>query len=200
MNNSHSEIPRELVCKEYLEQQIYIEPDIIIDRMNTRRFYAPGSGKVIERMLNKMCKYAERYHFRNELPPYIAFIKDLAEELGFESQDAEDHFVKRFKDMKKGKISDESIYFMTVLSSIIESFHNKVVMRLSLRLKRKITKKNQITSEKKLKMLFQSSNSTFSLLVNIEIIKEMARLIGVEMQPIMTDTFEQEIVSLLESM
>ncbi|UCE13461.1 MAG: hypothetical protein JSV04_14920 [Candidatus Heimdallarchaeota archaeon] len=193
-------IPKEIVCREYLEQQIYVDPDIIIDRMNTVQFHAPGSGKVIDEMLRIFCSYAEKYQFEDDPAPYIAFIEDLAEELGFESQDAVTHFTRRYNDMKKGRIFDQSIYFMTVLSSIIESFQKKVVSRLSLRLKRKISLKKDISFVSKLEALFQTSNSTFSLMVNIEILKEMGRLIGVEMDPILTDSFEKEIISVLEDM
>ncbi len=192
------ELPKELVCREYLSQQVYIEPDTIIDRMNTVKFHAPGSGKVINEMLRIFCSYAEKYQFAAEKSPYLRFIDDLAEELGFESQDATNHFIKRYRDMQKGRVFDQSIYFMTVLSSIIESFQKKVVNRLSLRLKRKIAQKSDKKVTNKLEALFQ--NSTFSLLVNIEILKEMGRLIGVEMDPIMTDSFENELISVLKDM
>ena len=101
--------------------------------------------------------------------------------------------------MQKGKIFDHSIYFMTVLSSIIESFQKKVISRLLLRLKRNLVKRGSNDVDEKLEKLFQISNSTFGLLVNIEILKEMGRLIGVEMDPIMTDSFEKELISVLES-
>lgn len=194
------EMPRKLVCKEYLSQQIYIEPDTIIDRMNTIKFHAPGSGEVINEMLRIFCFHAEKYQFAEELSPYIAFIEDLADELGFESQAAVTHFLKRYNDMQKGKIFDQSIYFMTVLSSIIESFQQKVVNRLSLRLKRKATQRSNKKVGDKLEALFQTANSTFGLLVNIEILKEMGRLIGVEMNPILTDSLEKELISSLERM
>ena len=128
-----SDVPRKLVCREFLQQQIYVDPDIIIDRMNTVKFHAPGSGKIINEMLNIFCRFAENYHFANEITPYLAFIEDLAEQLGFKSQDAIDHFNKRYLDMQKGEVFDQSIYFMTVLSSIIESFQKKVVIRLMLK-------------------------------------------------------------------
>ncbi|MFX1282854.1 MAG: hypothetical protein ACFFB5_04330 [Promethearchaeota archaeon] len=197
--SNHPEISKKLVCKEYLRQQIYVDPDIIIDRMNTIKFQAPGSGKVINEMIRIFCFHAEKYKFKTEPAPYIAFIEDLAEELGFESQIAVTHFLKRYKDMQKGKVFDQSIYFMTVLSSIIESFQNKVISRLSLRLKRKYTKKTNKEIGDKFEVLFQSSNSTFGLLVNIEILKEMGRLIGVEMDPIMTDSFEEELITVLDN-
>ena len=193
------DIPRKLVCREFLQQQIYIDPDIIIDRMNTVKFHAPGSGKVINEMLNIFCQFAENYHFANEIAPYLAFIEDLAEQLGLESQDAIDHFNRRYKEMQKGKVFDQSIYFMTVLSSIIESFQKKVINRLSLRLKRKLVRRGNKNPDEKLGNLFQTANSTFGLLVNIEILKEMGRLIGVEMDPIITDSFEEELISVLES-
>lgn len=193
------DIPKKLVCREYLQQQIYIDPDTIIDRMNTVKFHAPGSGKIIDEMLSIFCKFAEKYQFANDSAPYLAFIEDLAEQLGFESQDAIDHFNKRYKDMQKGKIFDNSIYFMTVLSSVIESFQKKVVSRLSLRLKRKLAKRGITNTDERLEKLFQMANSTFGLLVNIEILKEMGRLIGVEMDPIMTDSLEKELMSILEN-
>ncbi|MFX1506102.1 MAG: hypothetical protein ACFFDC_08300 [Promethearchaeota archaeon] len=194
-----SDIPRKLVCREYLQQQIYIDPDTIIDRMNTVKYHAPGSGKIINEMLNIFCKFAEKYQFANETAPYLAFIEDLAEQLGFESQDAIDHFNKRYLDMQKGEIFDYSIYFMSVLSSIIESFQKKVISRLSLKLKRKLTQRGIRNIDERLEKLFQTANSTFGLLVNIEILKEMGRLIGVEMDPIMTDSFEEELISTLEN-
>jgi len=194
------EMPRKLVCKEYLSQQIYIEPDTIIDRMNTVKFHAPGSGEVINEIIRIFCFHAEKYQFAEELSPYIAFIEDLADELGFESQGAVTHFLKRYNDMQKGRILDQSIYFMTVLSSIIESFQQKVVNRLSLRLKRKITQRSNKKVGDKLEALFQTANSTFGLLVNIEILKEMGRLIGVEMDPILTDSLEEQLISSLERM
>jgi len=193
------DIPRKLVCREFLQQQIYIDPDIIIDRMNTVKYHAPGSGKVINEMLDIFCQFAENYHFENDIAPYLAFIGDLAEQLGFESQDAIDHFNKRYIDMQKGKVFDQSIYFMTVLSSIIESFQKKVISRLSLRLKRKLVKRGNSNPDENLGKLFQTANSTFGILVNIEILKEMGRLIGVEMDPIMTDSIEEELISVLES-
>jgi hypothetical protein len=193
------DIPKKHVCREYLQQQIYIEPDIIIDRMNTVKFHAPGSGKIIDEMLNSFCNFAEKYQFTDDLTPYLAFIEDLAEELGFESQDAKEHFSKSYLDMQKSNIFDHSIYFMAVLSSIIESFQKKVISRLSLRLKRKLAKRGSKNNDKKLETLFQTANSTFGLLVNIEILKEMGRLIGVAMDPIMTDSFEEELISVLES-
>ncbi len=193
------DIPKELVCREYLQQQIYVDPDTIIDRMNTVKFHAPGSGKIISEMLNIFCTFAEKYQFADDPSPYLLFIEDLAEQLGFESQDAIDHFNKRYLDMQKGKILDHSIYFMTVLSSIIESFQKKVISRLSLRLKRKLAQRGCENIDNKLEKLFQTSNSTFGLLVNIEILKEMGRLIGVEMDPIMTDSYEKELISVIES-
>ncbi|MFW9902892.1 MAG: hypothetical protein ACFFFH_01050 [Candidatus Thorarchaeota archaeon] len=193
------DIQKKLVCREYLQQQIYIDPDTIIDRMNTVKFHAPGSGKIIDEMLNIFCKFAEKYQFVNDSAPYLAFIEDLAEQLGFESQEAIDQFNERYLDMQKGEIFDHTIYFMTVLSSIIESFQKKVISRLSLRLKRKLVKKGSENIDEKLEKLFQTANSTFGLLVNIEILKEMGRLIGVEMDPIMTDSFEKELISVLEN-
>ncbi|MHA2245819.1 MAG: hypothetical protein ACXADY_12710 [Candidatus Hodarchaeales archaeon] len=194
------DIPKKLVCREYLQQQIYVDPDTIIDRMNTVKLHAPGSGKIIDEMLNTFCIFAEKYQFADDASPYLSFIEDLAEQLGFESQDAIDHFNKRFNDMQKGKVFDQSIYFMTVLSSIIESFQKKVISRLSLRLKRNLAQRGVININEKLETLFQTSNSTFGLLVNIEILKEMSRLIGVEMEPIMTDSFHTELISVLEDM
>ena len=81
-----------------------------------------------------------------------------------------------------------------------ESFQKKVINRLSLRLKRKLAQRGGRKINKKLETLFQTSNSTFGLLVNIEILKEMGRLIGVEMDPIMTDSFQTELISILEDM
>ncbi len=193
------DIPKKLVCREYLQQQIYVDPDTIIDRMNTIKFHAPGSGKIIDEMITIFCTFAEKYQFADDSSPYLSFIEDLAEQLGFESQDAIDHFNRRYLDMQKGEIFDHSIYFLTVLSSTIESFQKKVISRLSLRLKRKLAKRGGKNINKKLETLFQTSNSTFGLLVNIEILKEMGRLIGVEMDPIMTDSFEKELISVLES-
>ena len=193
------DIPKKLVCREYLQQQIYVDPDTIIDRMNTIKFHAPGSGKIIDEMINIFCTFAEKYQFADDSSPYLSFIEDLAEQLGFESQDAIDHFNRRYLDMQKGEIFDHSIYFLTVLSSTIESFQKKVISRLSLRLKRKLAKRGGKNINKKLETLFQTSNSTFGLLVNIEILKEMGRLIGVEMDPIMTDSFEKELIFVLES-
>ncbi|MHA2328820.1 MAG: hypothetical protein ACXACR_09910 [Candidatus Hodarchaeales archaeon] len=194
------ELPKELVCRKYLEQQIYLEPDTIIDRMNTVKFQAPGSGKVINKMVEIFCSSAEKYNFSDNLTAYLSFIEELAYELGFEQQNALDNFTKRYNEMKKGGIFDYSIYFMTVLSSIIETFQKKVVNRLSLRLQRKCKSKKKEEVSKNLHTLSQTSNTTLSLLINIEIMKEMGRLIGVQMTPILTDSYEKELISVLKKM
>jgi hypothetical protein len=199
MKNS-SAISKKLVIQKYLEQQIYSGNDTIIDRTNTVKFRVPRSGAVINNMVEIFYSYAEKYHFKDTESSYIAFIKELAEELGFEQQLAIDRFHRQYKEMKTGKIFDHSIYFMTAISSIIESFQNKVVKRLSFRLKRKFPTKDDITVLKSLETLAQTSNLTYSLFINIEILKEMSRLVGVQMEPIMTDKLQQELINELKNL
>lgn len=198
--NNPSAISKKLVIQKYLEQQIYSGNDTIIDRTNTVKFRVPGSGAVINNMVEIFSSYAEKYQFKDAESSYIAFIKELAEELGFEQQLAIDRFHRQYKEMKAGKIFDQSIYFMTAISSIIESFQNKVVKRLSFRLKRKFPSKNDITVLKSLETLAQTSNLTYSLFINIEILKEMSRLVGVQMEPIMTDKLQQELINKLKNL
>ncbi len=192
-----SELQKELIIKEYAEQQIYLEPDIIIDRTNQVKIHAEGSGKVIKKMINIFSNHASKYKFKDKQQPYVSFIKELAEELAFEEQNGIDHFLSRYNEMRKGEVFDHSIYFMTCIGSVVETFQTKIVKRLSLRLKRKIPHKKESEILQNLESLSQTSNSTFSLLINIEILKEMSRLFGTSMKPIMTDSLEKKLVSLL---
>ncbi|MFX0051783.1 MAG: hypothetical protein ACFFAJ_00390 [Candidatus Hodarchaeota archaeon] len=196
--NKPSDISKKLVIQKYLEQQIYSGNDTIIDRTNTVKYHVPKSGEVISNMIELFCTYAKKYDFKNSESSYISFIKELAEELGFEEQLAVNRFHRQYKEMKAGKIYDQSIYFMTAISSIIESFQNKVVQRLSFRLKRKFPMKDNTTVLKSLETFSQTSNLTYSLLINIEILKEMSRLVGVQMEPIMTDELQQKLVNELK--
>jgi hypothetical protein len=194
-------VPKMLVIKKYLEQQVYSDDDIITDRTNTVKLKVPGSGDVINSMVRVFYSYVEKFSFDETNYSdriYIEFIKGLAEELGFEEKIAVNHFRARYLEMQKGEISDNSIFFMTAISSIIESFQQKVIKRLTLRLKRKIPSKNEEELQQSLEKLVQTSNTTFSLLINIEILKEMSRLLGVPIEPVITEKYQQEIISILK--
>ena len=162
--------------------------------MNSVKFKAPGSGNVIQSMISLFTSYASKYEFGDSEVTYQKFIEELTEELGVERNIAVRHFQSRFDGLQKGKVEDPSFYFMMAISSILESFQSKIVLRLSLRLKRKFPSKTKKEILEYIEMLAQTSNRTFSLLINIEILKEMSRLTGVSMKPILTDEIEIELL------
>ena len=194
-----SEAERNQIIRKYLQQQIYLEPDTIIDRTNKLRFPASGSGEVISKMVDIFHTHVLKYEFKEKMSTYFQLIEDLADELGFEAQPAKDHFSSRMDNLKESEVKDESLYMMMCLSGIIETFQNKVVRRLILRLKRKSSDNLSQNVDKNLDILLQRADSSFSLLINIEIVKEMSRLVGVHMEPIITDHLENQIIKSLHS-
>jgi len=186
---------RNRVIREYIAKNIYQDPDIITDRTNVVKFEAPGSGEVINRMVDIFHTFLIKYKFEGNPEPYINLISELAEELGFESRIAVDYFYSQISLLDENESINPTTYLLLCIGGIIETFQQKIIRRLSLRLNRKVMKQNKDIKLNKFESLIQKADASLGLLINIEIIKEMSRIACIPIKPLITDHLESQVIN-----
>ena len=86
---------------------------------------------------------------------------------------------------------EKTILMMTICSTVIETFQSKFIRRYSIRLQNKMPNIN----EEKLQHLFEYDTPIFSLIINIEVVKDLARVFGIEIEPVDIFDLEDELIS-----
>ena len=136
-----------------------------------------------------------KYKFEVKPDPYLNLIDELADELGFESQTAIDHFNTQISKLDEKEKINPSTYLTLCIRGIIETFQQKIIRRLSLRLNRKVLNQNKNIELNKFENLIKQADSSLGLLINIEIIKEMSRIVCIPIKPLITDHLESKIIN-----
>lgn len=186
---------RNRIIREYITKNIYQDPDTITDRTSKVKFNVPGSGEVINRIVDIFCTFLIKYEYEANTEPYILLINELAEELGFESQIAVEYFYSQIGLLDENEISNRPTYLLLCIGGIVETFQQKIIRRLSLRLNRKAMNQNKDIKRNCLESLIKQADTSLGLLINIEIIKEMSRIVCFPIKPLITDHLESQVIN-----
>lgn len=117
------------------------------------------------------------------------YIDSLAKVIKFDSKKMRDNYLKKLAPLQEEQLQDKSFKFLLLLSEIIKEVQKRSTKQLieliETKLQNKTTKAN---ISKRLDELSQMSDVNFSLLINLRILNEYAKLVN---QPILDDIFNE---------
>lgn len=177
------------VIKQYIGQ--FAQDDYIYDRLLKRKVHINNLHKLLNFFTDFLAEKVSAIKFDKSINPYRIFLKNLSVELGIDELKIQSRFENKYHELEKGEMLEKSILMMTLCSTVIETFQLKFIRRYSIRLQNKIPNIN----EEKLQHLFEYDTSIFSLIINIEVVKDLARVFGIEIQPVDIIKLEEELIS-----
>lgn len=172
----------EQVVFSLLTQQFWDRPDGIMDRTRSKRLQVAGSKQVLESMAQALISGTEKLDGK-DLKSYYSYIRNVARKLGLGEQAVIDTFEEKTADLLSIQeyIEDNILLVFAVgaiLSTIRAMKQEDLLSSLRVAVREKSGGKWSIQDEteltKELNFLFQTSDSDFSLLLNLGVVAEMA--------------------------
>lgn len=188
----------EQVVLSLLTQQFWDPPDGIMDRTRSKRLQLAGSQQVLESMALTLISGTEKLDGK-DLSSYYSYIRAVARKLGLGEQAVIDTFEEKTADLLsiQEHIEDNVLLVFAVgaiLSTIRAMKQEDLLSSLRAAVRERSGRKWSIQAEaeltKQLNFLFQTSDSDFSLLLNIGVVNEMANCLNLGLS---TKSFEKYI-------
>ena len=135
-------------------------------------------------------------------PKVAKFISQMTDFLGVETEPALEMLEERLTALKRDMhVEDPTISFNTTLSCLLESFHQKVMKRLFLKLQyfKNLVHLDRSVIRERLDLLSQYSDDDLSLAINLEILKEMSRNLGHQLEGVDDRPLHREIANKIEN-
>ncbi|MFW9996057.1 MAG: hypothetical protein ACFFD4_28715 [Candidatus Odinarchaeota archaeon] len=184
----------------YVAQQFWKPPDTLINRYNTKQLTVKGSEKVIESIVDIILQHSEKCAVGTAKKPYLQFIERMTEFLGVETPPAVKSLDERLTELRNDmQVENPEIYFHTALSCLLESFHKKIITRYTIQMKNLGIELKRSTIEKRLNLLSQFTDDEFSLVLNLEILKEMSRNVGKPLEGLDDSQLHRNIANKIEN-
>ncbi|MHA2294740.1 MAG: hypothetical protein ACXAEU_12465 [Candidatus Hodarchaeales archaeon] len=183
----------------YVAQQFWKPPNTLINRYDTKQLTVKGSSKVIDGIVDVILQNSEECAIDTEKKPYLEFIEKMTDFLGVETEPSRKMLDERLTDMKKNQVELPEIFFHTSLGCLLESFHQKIITRYTLRLQHLGLEIKPSTISKRLNLLSQYADADFSLVLNLEILKEMSRNVGHPLEGIDDSQLHRDIADKVEN-
>ncbi len=175
----------ENVTTSLLYQQLFLEPNKIRDRRNTRNITVEGSGVIIRKMHERILSEIDLWDAEKE----IEYIFSIAEKIPFDRGKVINNYKKKIEPLQEDQLSNKSFRFLLCLSEIIKEIHTKSTQNLVYMIERKVKDKlNKKEIKHKLDKLSQKSDCDFSILINLGILNSYANIIDL---PLATEVFNK---------
>ena len=156
-----------------LYQQLFLEPNLIRDRRTKVRITVKGSGRIIEKMHQLVMKHIKMWDVGKEKE----YIKELTQKLKVDTHTVMVGYDHKTSPLEEDQLKDKSFKFLLLLSEAIKEIQEKstkkVIKELMESLKEELTREE---ISKKLDLLSQQSDVNFSLLINLGILCEYAKI------------------------
>ncbi|MHA1215241.1 MAG: hypothetical protein ACTSR2_09525 [Candidatus Hodarchaeales archaeon] len=172
------------------------EPNYIKARFNLQTDIIKSSDltEIINKILELIQTITSRFKLDDDIETYYKLISAIAEELDFEVQHAVNLFNSCIAENSK------NTYFNCCIDAVLETFRRKMTRRLFLRLTRKTKEIDTKKVMSKLEYLNKNSNQELMKLLNIEILKEISRIICVPLNAqVETESLEKNVLRRLET-
>ncbi|MFW9915888.1 MAG: hypothetical protein ACFFGZ_09800 [Candidatus Thorarchaeota archaeon] len=176
----------EQVVLSLLTQQFWDPPDGIMDRTRSKRLQVAGSKQVLESMALTLITGTEKLDGK-DLNSYYSYIRAVARKLGLGEQAVIETFEEKTADLLsiQEHIEDNVLLVFAVgsiLSTIRAMKQEDLLSSLRMAVRERSGRKWSIQAEteltKELNFLFQTSDSDFSLLLNLGVVTEMANCLN----------------------
>ncbi len=184
------------IASSILYQQLYSEPNYIRDRSSTIKITVKGSGKIIKKMRKFLLAEIAVWDSNKEME----YMRSLAEKFLLKNNLLQANYKKKLEPLLEEQLTDKSFRFLLFISEVIKEVQEKSTKQLIKTIRKKLTKKQtkkEITQ--RLNDLSEQSNANFSLLINLSILNEYAKI--VELPPVLekyNEYFEKVIELLLK--
>ncbi len=188
----------EQVVFSLLTQQFWDPPDGIMDRTRSKRLQVAGSKQVLESMALTLITGTEKLDGK-DLDSFYSYIRGVARKLGLGEQAVIETFEEKTADLLsiQEHIEDNVLLVFAVgsiLSTIRAMKQEDLLSSLRMAIRERSEGKWSIQAEteltKELNFLFQTSDSDFSLLLNLGVVTEMANCLNLGFS---TTSFEKYI-------
>jgi len=161
------------VVEYLLSQQFYQKPDFIIDRRASKKMKIKGSGEIINDMIHKIREHSSQFEKGKD----EEFIDSLASELNIRTKSIHDQYLEKISNLEEVQMKDKKFKMMVVLSVLISHLHKKNSEVIHKKLRDEIVDGHSKKDfDNAMGMLYQTSDEDLSLLQNIAVLKNFARL------------------------
>ena len=161
------------VVEYILSQQFYQKPDFIIDRRASKKMKIKGSGDIITDMIHKIKEHSSLFEKGKD----EEFIDSLASELDIRTKSIHDQFLEKISTLEEVQRSDKKFKMMLVLSVLISHLHKKNSEMIHKKLRDEIVDGHSKKDfDNAMGLLYQQADEDLSLLQNIAVLKNFARL------------------------
>ena len=161
------------VVEYLLSQQFFAKPDYIIDRRASKKMKIKGSGAIMDDMILKIKEHSSLFEKGKDKE----FIDKIASELNIRTKSIHVQYDEKLSNLEDVQKKDKKFKMMVILSVLISHLHKKNSEMIHKKLRDEIvdghTKKE---FDNAMGMLYQTSDEDLSLLQNIAVLKNFARL------------------------
>jgi len=175
-----------------LYQQLFAEPNLIRDRRSLVNIPVEGSDIIIKKMLDLVLTDIQLWEDGKEKQ----YLSNLAKKIGFNAKMIILEFHVRLKPIPKEQVSNPGFKFMLAISEVIKNIHENATDKVIKALEKEIKKKNEL--ELKLQELSEQNNLEFSLLLNLSILKEYARIVKAPYPIDIYNEYLEKVIQLLD--
>ncbi|MHA2270400.1 MAG: hypothetical protein ACXACI_00965 [Candidatus Hodarchaeales archaeon] len=188
----------EQVVFSLLTQQFWDPPDGIMDRTRSKRLQVAGSKQVLESMALTLITGTEKLDGK-DLDSFYSYIRGVARKLGLGEQAVIETFEEKTADLLSiQEYIEDNVLLVFAVGSILSTIRAMKQEDLLSSLRRAVRERSEgkwsIQAEteltKELNFLFQTSDSDFSLLLNLGVVTEMANCLNLGFS---TTSFEKYI-------
>ncbi|MHA2256046.1 MAG: hypothetical protein ACXAAM_08245 [Candidatus Heimdallarchaeaceae archaeon] len=161
------------VVEYILSQQFYQQPDFIIDRRANKKIRIKGSGEIINDMIHKIREHSSLFEKGKD----EEFMDSLASELNIRTKSIHEQYSEKMSNLEEEQKRDKKFKMMVVLSVVISHLHKKNSENIHKKLREEVVDGHSKKEfDHSMGLLYQKADEDLSLLQNIAVLKNFARL------------------------
>ncbi|MCG3221063.1 MAG: hypothetical protein H7641_06745 [Candidatus Heimdallarchaeota archaeon] len=161
------------VVEYLLSQQFFAKPDFIIDRRASKRMKIKGSGAIMNDMILKIKEHSTLFEKGKD----EEFMDKIASELNIRTKSIHKQYSEKMSLLEDVQKDDKKFKMMIILSVLISHLHKKNSEMIHKKIRDEIVdgySKKDFNNA--MGLLYQTSDEDLSLLQNIAVLKNFARL------------------------
>jgi hypothetical protein len=161
------------VVEYILSQQFYQKPDFIIDRRASKKMKIKGSGAIITDMIHKIREHSTLFEKGKD----AEFMDSIASELDIRTKSIHDQYSEKMSNLEDVQKNDKKFKMMVILSVLISHLHKKNSEIIHKKLREEIVNGySKKDFDQAMGLLYQKADEDLSLLQNIAVLKNFAKL------------------------
>ncbi len=161
------------VVEYLLSQQFFSKPDFIIDRRASKKIKIKGSGAIMNDMILKIKEHSSLFEKGKD----EEFMDKIASELNIRTKSIHEQYSEKMSLLEDVQKDDKKFKMMVILSVLISHLHKKNSEMIHKKLRNEIVDGHSKKDfDNAMGMLYQTSDEDLSLLLNIAVLKNFARL------------------------